>query len=71
MHDVVKLAEGFVEYKRSMGCVYPKQTVDLVRQMARFLQERPSDAVVTREAAESFSTRPMKKGDARTVPMSP
>ena len=65
MHDVMELAEGFVDYKRSLGYVYPKQTVDLARQMARHLLEMPSDVVVTREAAESFSMR--RDGEAAST----
>lgn len=65
MHDVMELAKDFVEYKRSLGYVYPEQTVDLVECMARFLVERPDEQVVTKEAADEYVVR--RDGEAAST----
>lgn len=57
MRDVVSLARDFVDYKRSLGYVYPEQTVELVDSMARFLATRPDERVATKEAVDEYVAR--------------
>lgn len=46
----------FVEYKRSLGYVYPESRLYLVRRLSRFLAGRTTDdGVLTRDAAEAFA----------------
>lgn len=56
-HERAELFAGFVRHKRSLGYVYPEQTVDLVAQMASFLQQRPCPWVVDESAAKAFAMR--------------
>ena len=46
----------FVEYKRSLGYLYPDSRLYLVRRLSRFLAARAADErVLTPEAAEEFA----------------
>lgn len=65
MHDVMSLARGFVDYKRSLGYVYPEQTVEQVDAMARFLALRSDECVVTKEAVDEYVAR--RDGEAAST----
>lgn len=51
-----ELFNEYVDYKRSLGYVYPDSRLYLVRRLSRFLVGRAADErVLTREAAEAFA----------------
>lgn len=51
-----ELFDEYVDYKRSLGYVYPDSRLYLVRRLSRFLAGLPADAqVLTRQAAEAFA----------------
>jgi integrase len=60
-----QLFNDFIAYKRGLGYGYPTQTIDLIRQLSRFLDEHPAESIITEEIAVLFCMR--RDGEAAST----